>query len=153
MNDSLLAQNHSLLLNHNSGASFFPKKQPPYPFYLIFSAWLCLAIARRKQTITVSERASQETGRALLSSALSRSPVIITGNGAWLTPSVHPSLHFFFFFYFHPPPSSLFLRASSESPPLCAHVFSHSLRAYQPLQENPLRSAPPSPLLAALTHS
>lgn len=146
LSDSLLAPNSPLWLNHNSGASSFPKTEPSKPFSVSF----CLAAARRKQTITVSHRASQETSCALFSypsSAPPQSPVIITGHRALAPPSSPPpppSLHCFYFHSLALPPSCSYVRRESL---LLSQTLSARLQPVftrvQTLQENPLRSAPP----------
>lgn len=129
-------------LNHNSGASSFPKTEPSKPFSVSY----CLAATHRKQTITVSKRASQEGSRALFSypsSAPPQNPVIITGQCALARSSLSPTLPSLLLLSLSCPPSLLFLCASrvSSSHRIRAHVSNKPLRAY--LQENPLRWAPP----------
>lgn len=141
LSDSLLAPNFLLWLNHNSGASSFPKTEPTESFSVSF----CLAAARRKQTITVSERASQETSCALFSypsSAYLQSPVIINGQRALARLPPLPSL--FLLALSHPPSSCSYVRR--ESLLLSQNVSARLQQAFtrvQSLQENPLRSAPP----------
>lgn len=152
LSDSLLAPNFLLWLNHNSGASSFPKTEPSKPF----SVSLCLAATRRKQTITVSERASQETSCALFSypsSAPPQNPVIITGHRAFAPPlpitvstfTLSPSLPL------------VPMCVEKQSPPLTESERTSPtspLRAYELSKRIPDGRPLPFPFfLAALTHS
>lgn len=151
LSDSLLAPNSHLWLNHNSGASSFPKTEPS------FSVSFCLAAARRKQTIMVSARASQETSCALFSypsSSPPQSPVIITRHRALARPPVPPPF----------PVSTFTLSPSLPLIPMCvekvssshrvwAHVSNQPLRVYELSKRIPYGQPLPFPFLTALTHS
>lgn len=149
LSDSLMAQKPSLWI--------IIRRHPPFPRknHPVLFSYLRLAVARRKQTITVSEPASQEASCALFSSAPPQSPVIIITVHRALRnpPPLPPSLRCFYFHSLSPflpltsvCVESLLLSQSERMSPATLYArknLSKRIPYGQPLL---------SPFLTALTH-